>query len=81
MEEKPEFSFFTNTGLYAVEPDVIDMIPENRKTGFPAVIESLKNKGWNVGVYPVSEDSWMDMGQPDMLEDMRKRLEKGIGNI
>jgi hypothetical protein len=31
--------------------------------------------GCKVGVYPVSENSWMDMGQLEELEDMRRRLE------
>jgi len=81
MEEKPEFSFFTNTGLYVVEPEVIDLIPENEEIGFPTVIEGLRKDGRNIGVYPVSENSWMDMGQPEALEEMRERLEKGINTV
>ena len=76
MEEKPEFSFFTNTGLYVVEPEVLKEIPENTEIGFPDVIEKLRLSGKNVGVYPVSENSWMDMGQMDSLEEMRLHLEK-----
>ncbi len=80
MEEKPEFSFFTNTGLYIVEPEVLKEIPDNTEIGFPDVIESLRLSRKNVGVYPVSENSWMDMGQMDSLEDMRKRLEDGLNH-
>ncbi len=80
MEEKPEFSFFTNTGLYIVEPEVLDEIPENTEIGFPDVIEKLRLSGDSVGVYPVSENSWMDMGQMDSLEDMRRRLEDELQN-
>lgn len=75
IEEKPTLSFFTNTGCYIVEPEVITDIPDNTAIGFPDIIEQYRNQGKKVGVYPVSEGSWMDMGQMDSLEDMRMRLE------
>lgn len=31
--------------------------------------------GRRVGVYPISESSWMDMGQIEELDAMRRRLE------
>ena len=31
--------------------------------------------GRRVGVYPVSENSWMDMGQIEELEAMRRKME------
>jgi NDP-sugar pyrophosphorylase family protein len=74
MEEKPSFSFFTNTGMYVVEPRVIEELEENKVIGFPDIIEHYQNKGEKVGVYPISEKSWLDMGQLDELEEMRKRI-------
>lgn len=74
MKEKPEFSFFTNTGCYIVEPEVIDHIKENTYIGFPDVVEEYRNSGKRVGVYPISENSWLDMGQLDELENMKKKL-------
>lgn len=75
MEEKPTFSFFTNTGCYIVEPEVIDDIPEGTFMGFPDMIEKYRSEGKNVGVYPISENSWLDMGEMDALEKMRAHLE------
>lgn len=75
MEEKPTFSFFTNTGCYVVEPEVINDIPENSAIGFPNIIEKYRNEGKKVGVFPIGEHAWLDMGQIDTLEDMRNRLE------
>lgn len=74
MEEKPTVSFFTNTGCYIVEPEVLDKIPDNTYIGFPDIIAKYRDKGDKVGVYPISEQSWLDMGQLDTLEDMQKRL-------
>lgn len=74
MEEKPTFSFFTNTGCYIVEPEVIDDIPEDTVIGFPDIIEKYRAEGKRVGVYPVSENAWLDMGEIPELENMRKKL-------
>lgn len=76
MREKPEFPFFTNTGMYIVEPKVIDELEENKSIGFPDIIEKYKEAGEKIGVYPISEHSWLDMGQLDEMEKMRKRLER-----
>lgn len=74
MEEKPSISFFTNTGCYIVEPEVLDSIKDDEAIGFPTVIENYRNAGRNVGVYPIGEGAWMDMGQMDELEKMRAKL-------
>ena len=74
MEEKPTVSFFTNTGCYIVEPEVLGQIPDNTCIGFPDIISKYRDEGAKVGVYPISEQSWLDMGQLDTLEDMQKRL-------
>lgn len=76
MEEKPTFSFFTNTGCYIVEPEVIDDIPEDTFLGFPDMIEKYREEGKKVGVYPINEKAWLDMGEIPALESMREHLEK-----
>lgn len=74
MKEKPLMSFLTNTGIYIVEPEVIDDIADNEAIGFPDIVEREKQKGRKVAVYPVSENDWMDMGQLPELEKMRVKL-------
>ena len=74
MKEKPLMSFLTNTGIYIVEPEVIDDMVIGENIGFPDVIERQRQKGRKVAVFPVSENDWMDMGQLNELENMRKRL-------
>ena len=76
MKEKPEFSFLTNTGMYIVEPAVLDDIEDGVPIGFPDIVEKQKQKGHPVAVYPVSEHDWLDMGQITELERMRERIEK-----
>jgi dTDP-glucose pyrophosphorylase len=76
MKEKPELLFFTNTGMYIVEPKVIEELEEDTAIGFPDIIEKYKSQGERIGIYPISENSWMDMGQLDKMEEMRRRLER-----
>ena len=74
MKEKPLMSFLTNTGIYIVEPEVIDDIEDGVPMGFPDIIELERKKGKKVAVFPVSENDWMDMGQLPELEKMRLKL-------
>ena len=76
MKEKPVLSFFTNTGMYIVEPQIIEELEANQFIGFPDIIEKYKTIGKKIGVYPISENNWLDMGQLDDMEEMRRRLEK-----
>ena len=74
MQEKPMMSFLTNTGIYIVEPEVIDDMEDGVAVGFPDVVEKQRRKGRKVAVFPVSESDWMDMGQLPDLEKMRIKL-------
>lgn len=74
MKEKPEISFLTNTGMYIVEPEVLNDIENNIEIGFPDIIAKQMRKGRRVSVYPVSDNEWLDMGQLTGLEKMRERL-------
>ena len=74
MKEKPEISILTNTGIYLVEPSVLDDVEDGVSIGFPDIIEKQRQKGNRVAVFPVSENDWMDMGQIPELEKMRAKL-------
>ena len=74
MREKPLVSFLTNTGIYIVEPEVIDYINDGESIGFPDIVSRVKEAGMKVAVFPVSENDWMDMGQLSELEKMRVKL-------
>ncbi len=74
MQEKPHMSFFTNTGCYFVEPEVIEDLEYNKPADFPTVIEKYMEEGKRIGVYPIGEEAWLDMGQLDELDKMKTRL-------
>lgn len=69
-EEKPEYTHLINTGMYLLEPSIVDLVPDNEYTDLPTIITKAKDNGLRVGVYPVSENSWLDMGQIKEMENM-----------
>ncbi len=74
IREKPVISVLANTGIYVVEPEVLEDIEDDTAVGFPEIVEKQRQKGRKVSVFPVSESEWLDMGQLSELEKMRKRL-------
>lgn len=74
IKEKPNIPFFTNTGCYFVEPKVVEDLKYNEPIDFPEIIKKYMAEGKTVGVYPISEEAWLDMGQRDELEKMKARL-------
>lgn len=75
--EKPKSDFFVNTGFYVLEPAVIERLKENTFIHITDLIEECINEGLKVGTYPIGEEAWMDMGQFESMEEMKKILIKG----
>ncbi|MFA7450088.1 MAG: nucleotidyltransferase family protein [Bacteroidales bacterium] len=65
LKEKPELTFFINSGLYILEPHLIDEIPENNFYHITDLIDKVKERKGKVGVFPVTEKSWRDIGEWD----------------
>lgn len=63
IQEKPEYDFLVNTGMYLLNPHILRYIPENTYFDMTELINVLQKKAHKVGVYPVSEKSWVDIGQ------------------
>lgn len=68
MKEKPSLDFLVSTGMYVLEPEVIGRVPEGATTHLTDLVESCLRDGVSVGVYPVSEESWIDVGQMEQLQ-------------
>lgn len=76
FEEKPKMSFFTNTGYYILEPSIFQYVGENENIGMPDIITRMKEDGQKVGMYPISENAWLDMGQMDSMESMERKVKE-----
>ena len=74
MTEKPHVPFLTNTGCYVVEPEVVEKLSDDMPIGFPDVVQWYQDAGENVGVFPIGENAWLDMGVPEEMERMKEKL-------
>lgn len=74
ITEKPELTFKINTGFYIMEPHLLDEIPKNEVYHITYLIEKLKKENRRIGVFPVSEKSWRDIG--DWNEYLKQSLNR-----
>lgn len=63
ITEKPEYTYKINTGLYVLEPHLIAEIPKDKYFHITALINKLISERRKVGVFPISEKSWLDIGE------------------
>ena len=62
LKEKPEITFVINSGMYILEPHLLEEIPEETFFHITELINKVKKRNGRVGVFPVSEMSWLDIG-------------------
>ena len=74
MEEKPRLSYFVNTGMYILNPDLLKEIPEDTFFHMTDLADKLLAQGRQVGMYPISEDSFLDMGEFEEMHRMEQKL-------
>lgn len=65
IHEKPEMTYKINTGMYILEPNLINEIPQDEFYHITYLIEKLVKEGRKVGVFPINEGSWTDIGNWD----------------
>lgn len=63
IKEKPKFDYLINTGMYVLSPEALQFIPSDCYFDITDLIEALLANNLKVGVYPVSEQSYIDVGQ------------------
>lgn len=69
LKEKPEQTYQVNTGVYILNPELIEEIPQGEFFHITHLMEKVQSRGGRVGCFPVSEHSWRDMGEwPEYLK-------------
>lgn len=76
MQEKPSFSYITNTGFYVIEPEFLQKIPKDTFIHITDIIQKCIDEKEKIGVYPISSNSWLDMGQFSGMENMISEFQK-----
>ena len=74
MEEKPKISNFINTGMYILNPEYVKWIPENEVFHMTDLADKMIKSGKRVGMYPISETAFLDMGEFEEMKKMEERL-------
>lgn len=74
MVEKPRRSYFVNTGMYVMNPEIIELIPDDTFFHMTDLTEQAMKHGYRVGMYPISEDSFLDMGEFEEMKRMEDKL-------
>lgn len=63
LQEKPEQTYMINTGVYILNPELINEIPEGEFFHITHLMEKIKQRDGRIGCFPVSEHAWRDMGE------------------
>lgn len=71
LEEKPAITREVNTGIYALAPHVVAMVPHGEEITMPELIGRVLASGEAVGAFEVQDD-WVDVGQRDQLVRARE---------
>lgn len=64
IREKPIHRSFVNAGIYVLNPDVLDYIPQDEFYDMPSLFEKLIEENSKTSVFPIRE-YWLDIGQMD----------------
>lgn len=75
IQEKCEYDFLANTGMYLVEREVLDFVTPDAAMDFPDLLTAVARAGRRVGIYPVSQESWVDVGQWQEYGSALKKLD------
>lgn len=65
LSEKPEYIFKVNTGMYILEAKLLEEIPMDQFYNITDLIQDMLNKQRKVGVFPINQGSWTDIGNWD----------------
>ena len=68
LKEKPKLEFQVSGGVYCLNPELIDYIPDDKYFEITDLINICLDKGLKVGSYQIKE-YWMDIGK---IEDYEK---------
>lgn len=65
LVEKPEIVYKINSGIYLLEPHLLKEIPYDTFFDITDLIKNILKRNGKIGIFPVSEKSWKDIGEWD----------------
>lgn len=76
IDEKPKLNYLVNTGMYIINPKILDIIPKDKIYHITDLIKDIKKEGKQVGIYPIEEKSWNDVGVWNEYFKVEKNFDK-----
>ena len=74
--EKPTNFYLINTGLYIINAKILKYIPKEKFYHMTDLIKNLKKLKKKIGIYPIEESNWVDVGQWPEFQENQKKLNK-----
>lgn len=74
IKEKPNYKFLINSGLYLMNKNVINIVKKNQFLNMNDLINNISKKKLNVGLYPITDNSWIDVGQWSEYKKFKKKI-------
>jgi NDP-sugar pyrophosphorylase family protein len=75
VHEKPSYTFDVSSGVYALSPSLLNMVPAGTKFDMPDLIRLCIDSGLKVKSFSFS-DYWIDIGRMDELERARREWQE-----
>jgi dTDP-glucose pyrophosphorylase len=77
FEEKPIYRSYVNAGIYALNPDALNYLENNKHCDMPTLFERIKNNYGKTIVYPMHEP-WLDVGRLSDLDLARSNHKNSL---
>lgn len=78
LQEKPVCSSFVNAGIYVLNPEILEMIPQDTFFDMPDLFNKVIEKKYRTAAFPIRE-YWMDIGQVDDFEKAKGEFGEVFG--
>lgn len=65
--EKPSYRTNVNAGIYAINPEILNILNDNEFLDMPDLLLRAKSMNHNIYVFPIHE-YWLDIGRPETLK-------------
>jgi len=77
--EKPVHKFFVNAGIYMLNPECLDLIPDDEFYDMPTLFETQTEKGSSTATFPLRE-YWLDIGKINDFERAQEDYNQIFGD-
>jgi len=75
FREKPTLRFPCSMGVYAVQPELLELVPEGQLFGFDHLMHLMLERGLPARSYAF-DGTWMDIGRPEDFHEACELFEK-----